>query len=132
MREIKITVLIHPKLEIVAACPVCQREIGRIDYSGYADYSRQLKKLKTQITECPHCGAVFKETSKKADIPWERTSSGDYIAKAQNGDFLVWKWGYGYKWRYIAYGAQTPEQINFERTRAAAQRACERHREWKL
>lgn len=129
MNEIKILLSNPPNLEIIAICPVCNTEMGRLGYNGYADYGRQLKRLKAQIDSCEHCGAIFREKAKKAVIPWGRTLSGDYIAKAKNGDFLVWKDGGRYKWRYRVYGGQTPE-IHFARTKQDAMAACERHGEW--
>ncbi len=131
MPNLNFNTLIYPKSEIIALCSICQKEVGRIEYDGYGDHSRQKGRLAQQVTECPHCKAVFQEKEKTAVIPWERTTAGDYIAKATNGDFLVWKWGNGYKWRYRTYGEQAPEQINFAKTKKDAQRACERHREWR-
>ena len=131
MAKLNLSTVIYPKSEIIAVCSICQKEVGRIAYDGYADHSRQKSKLIKQAEECPHCKAVFQEKAKKPDIPWERTASGEYIAKATNGDFLVWKWGNGYKWRYRPYGQPHPDVVRTAKTKDLAQRACERHGEWR-
>lgn len=129
MKQAVISVLLWPKKEIVANCPDCRKELVRVEYEGYADYHRKRKQAENSVAECPNCKAVFQERESVADIPWGKTIAGDYIAKAKNGDFLVWKDGGRYKWRYRAYGGQTPE-IHFARTKQDAMAACERHGEW--
>lgn len=130
MNEIKTLFSNPPNLEIIAVCPVCNTEIGRIGYNGYADYGRQLKRLKAQIDGCEHCGASFREKAKKAVIPWGRTIAGDWIARAKDGDFLVWREGQRYKWRYRRYGAETVE-VHCALSKAAAMIACTKHEGWK-
>lgn len=132
MAKLEFDTLIVPEKLIIAHCSVCKKEIKRTDYGHYEDFKRQKSKLEKSIFECPYCDAVFIVRATAVCIPWEKTKDGDYIAKAQNGDFLVWKYGYGYKWRYRKYGAQSPEQIHYVRTKAEAQKACMRHPEWKL
>lgn len=122
--------VVFPKKEIVASCSLCGHEVARRGWEHYTEYNRQVEKLTAYLEECPNCRARFKDSAKKVVIPWERTNDGDYIAKAKNGDFLVWKYGYGYKWRYRKYGAETQERINFAKTKDEAKRACERHVEW--
>lgn len=132
LAELIFNPVLVPKKEVVARCSVCEHEVTRRGWEYYADYNRQVKKLKTSVENCPNCKARFKDGAKKVVIPWERTKEGDYIAKAKNGEFLVWKYGYGYKWRYRKYGADAPERINFAKTKDEAKRACEKHVEWKL
>lgn len=131
MANINFSPTVFPKKEIVAKCAECGKEIERREWEYYTQYNRLVKKILATATKCPHCGAVFRENEKKAVIPWQKTTDGDYIAKAQNGDFLVWKYGFGYRWRYRRYGVKEPERINYARTKAEAQKACQRHAEWK-
>lgn len=132
MACVKFQPVIFPKKEVVAQCSCCGAELSRRGWESYNDYNRQVKRLTSVLEECPKCKARFKEAEKKANIPWERTKDGDCVAKARDGDFLVWKYGYGYKWRYRKYGAEAPERINFAKTKDEAKRACERHVEWKM
>jgi hypothetical protein len=74
---------------------------------------------------------VFRETGSDV-IPWEKTDTGDLLAKAKNGDFRVWKEGHIYKWRYREYNTKYPAEIFVAMDKAAAQKACTRHKEWKL
>ena len=133
--EEKAKVIISPDVkskEIVATCSVCVTELSRDEWYSLGDYSRKMKQFKKSIAKCPYCGAVFKEETLKANIKWERTKDGDYIAKAKNGDFLVWKYGYGYKCRYRAYGAESPDGVIWKRTREEAMKVCKQHPEWKI
>ena len=124
--------VIFPKKEIVAFCSCCGEELARRGWESYGDYNRQVKRIEREIEHCKKCKATFKTTASVADIAWSKTADGDYIAKAKNGDFLVWKYGYGYKWRYRKYGVNAPERINFAKTKDEAKSACKRHVEWKL
>ena len=126
---ITITTTVHPRNEVIATCGVCGAEIGRLTYDGYADHGRQKARLK-KIPSCKHCGAEY--IARPAFIKWEKTSAGDYMAKAANGDFLIWKYGFGWRWRYRAYGAQSPNGIFYAKTRDAAKKACQKHAEWKI
>lgn len=118
---------IYPKKELIASCSVCGKELRRVTWEYFGDHSRKKQKMGQEIVACPHCKAVFTE---RIHIRWE-TKGGDLKAECQNGDFLIWKWGYGYKWRYRRYGAAQPSCIYWARTRDEAKRACERHAEWK-
>ena len=131
MANINFNPVVFPKKEIVATCSDCGKEIERREWEYYAQYNRLVKSIGKEIKACKHCKAVFQESEKKAVIPWHKTTDGDYIAKAKDGDFLVWKYGFGYRWRYRKYGAKEPERINYARTRAEAQKACQRHEAWK-
>lgn len=132
-------VLVGPDVktkEVVATCSVCGTELKRESWHSLGDYSRKAKQFKQTIAKCPFCGAVFKETK---SLIWEkktvlrgRRKETDYIAKAKNGDFLVWKWGGGYGYRYRKYGVENPDGIFWKRTRDEAMRACRQHPEWKI
>lgn len=128
-------VIISPDVktkEIVATCSECHVELKRDEWYSLGDYSRKKKQMEQTIAKCPFCGAVFKEETKKANIKWERTKDGDYIAKAKNGDFLVYKWGRVWKYRYRKYGEQYAEFIFWKHTKDDAMKACKQHAEWKI
>ena len=131
MKQAVISVLLWPKKEIVANCPDCRKELVRVEYEGYADYHRKRKQAENSVAECPNCKAVFQERESVVDIPWGKTIAGDWMARAKDGDFLVWKDGSRYKWRYREYGKETAE-IYIALTKEQAQRACTKHRGWKL
>ena len=132
LKKILIDTIVHPKKEVVATCSVCRVELKREEWDTLGCHQRKKKEMEKTIVKCPFCGAVFKEENKKANIKWERTKDGDYIAKAKNGDFLVWKYGYGYKCRYRAYGAVYADGIFWKRTKDEAMKACQQHPEWKI
>lgn len=132
MGEINMRIFVQPKKEIVAYCASCENELGKIEFTSYYDFDRNYHKLKDGIYKCSNCGEIFRLSSKKDKIPWERTKEGNYIAKAKNGDFMIWKYGYVYKWRYRKYGDKYPERIFTARTKDMAIKACKRHKEWKL
>lgn len=121
--------LVTPKKEVVAYCSVCYHELSREPWEHYSEYNRKVKKIEKCTYECPHCRVTFKE---KIVVPkWEKSGS-DLIAKALNGDFLIWKWGYCFKWRYRKYGETQPESINYAKTKELAQKACAKHAEWRV
>lgn len=130
MTKLNIDSMIFPEKAVIARCSVCNKEIKRVPYGHYEDYKRQARKLEKSVFDCPHCGAVFIVREKKPS--WEKEKNGSYIAKALNGDFRVWKYGRGYKWRYRKYGVMYPDRIDWARTKDEAMRACTRHAEWKL
>ena len=130
MQGIKFEPLVSPKKEIVATCPACGKELSRAGWEHYEEYKRQKRKIEKAIKECPHCKAAFAE--KVPQPKWEKTTAGDLIAKAKTGDFLVWKYGSGYKWRYRRYGEEAPRAIYWNRRKEDAQRACAKHEEWVL
>ncbi|MBQ5930451.1 MAG: hypothetical protein IIX02_06640 [Clostridia bacterium] len=127
MGKITTTVLLRNEKVVIGTCSACKKEVGREHYESFFDFSRKEKRV-LSIAKCPHCGEIFKEG---AAIKWERTAKGDYIAKAKNGDFLVFKWGNVWKWRYRRYGETTPESVRTARTRQDAMAACERHGEFR-
>lgn len=130
MPKLILSTMIHPKKEIIAVCGVCQKEVKRIAYEGYQDHVRvRSRLLKTE--SCPHCAAVFIERKCQPTIKWEKTAKGDYIAKCKNGDFLVFKWGNVWKWRYRPYGQTQPDVVRTAKTKDLAKRACEHHEEFR-
>lgn len=129
MEKLVFSTTVFPKRQVFATCSACGQEVVRVEYGHYEDYKRQRRKIERTTLKCPHCKAVFVEL--KGGPKWERTSEGDLIAKAENGDFLVWKYGYGYKWRYRTYGELQPKAILWARTVKEAKAACERHVEWR-
>lgn len=132
MKTIEIDTVVFPLKEIRAICPTCKTELKRVSWTSLSEHQRKKREIEKSVSKCQFCGERFLENNAKAKIPWERTSCGDYIAKAKNGDFLIWKYGYGWKYRYRAYGAENPDFIAWKRTKDEAIKACERHAEWKL
>ena len=128
MDKIIFSTTVFPRKEIIANCKACGTEIKCILYEGYFDYQAKKRKLEKSIKECPKCKAVFIDS--KVNIPWVKLVNGDYLARALNGDFLVWKDGKIYKWRYRQYGAETA-QVYKAKTKGEAMRSCARHKEWK-
>lgn len=74
-KKILIDTIVHPKKEIVATCSVCRVELKREEWDTLGCHQRKKKQMEQTIAKCPFCGAVFKETAKKANIPWERTKT---------------------------------------------------------
>ena len=129
MAKINVTTVVHPNKEVVGVCSECGKEVGNFSYDGYYDHGRQKLRMKN-IPSCPHCGAEY--MARSAFIKWEKTAEGNYIAEAKNGDFLIWKYGFGYRWRYRKYGAQCPNGIFYAKTKELAKKACQQHAEWKI
>ncbi len=136
LKKILIDTIVHPKKEVVATCSVCRVELKREEWDTLGCHQRKKKEMEKTIAKCPFCGAVFKETK---SLIWEkktvlrgRRKEVDYIAKAKNGDFLIWKWGGGYGYRYRKYGVENPDGIFWKRTKDEAMKACQQHPEWKI
>ena len=119
-----------PLSEVVAHCSECGKEIKRQSWNGYHDYIRQRDKLR-KIEYCPFCKSAFKEGVTTNPPKWERDEKGRMIAKCKDGDFMVWKEGRIWKWRWRVYGGIYANHLGRSMTKADAMRACERHGEWK-
>ncbi len=128
--KVNVEPILFPTAVLVAKCPVCETELARLSFNGYHDYNNKRSSVRKKIRRCSQCKAVFSVSNEKPT--WERTKNGDLIAECLNGDFLVWKYGNAYKWRYRTYGKQYADEIFFARTKEEAQRACERHKEWRM
>lgn len=126
---LKIKPLMNP-YALLASCSACGKEVVRVEYDGYSDYKRKAAKYKGMIKSCPHCNAEYQAKQARKAPKWAK-KGGDYIAECENGDFLVFKWGYAWKWRYRRYGRKEPDQIATSFSLETAKRACERHKEWK-
>ena len=61
---------------------------------------------------------------------WVKLENKDYQAKCTNGDFLIWRYGNSYKWRYRTYGKQYADQIGYAATLELAKKACESHEDF--
>lgn len=121
--------LILPNKLIVVECSECGKQVTEVPYESRSDNKLKKQRIIDNILVCPHCQAVFNE---RKVICWEKVWSGEWLAKAKNGDFRIWRDGKrGYKWRYRKYG-EYPERINFAYTLKEAKDACARHREWIL
>lgn len=128
MIKLDISLAAATQKEIFGVCRNCHKEVKRLPYDGYYGYIKAKSSL-LKITECPHCQTMLREH--KSTIKWERTPKGDYIAKCKNGDFLVFKWGNVWKWRYRPYGQTHPDVVRTAKTKDLAKRACERHEEFR-
>lgn len=116
----------YPKKGLKAVCNVCGFVAYETEWDSYHDYKAKKARLAKKYTFCQKCGAVNEGVPK-----WVKTDNGDWQAKCRNGDFLVWKYGNSYKWRYRTYGGTYADQIGFSRTLDQAKKACQRHEEWK-
>ena len=112
---------VYPKKELVAVCTDCGAELWRTAWESYSNYNR----LKARALKELHCNCG------KRSPRWEKLSNGDWEAKSKNGDFLVWRYGRIYKWRYRTYGKTSPDVIGFSYTKKDAFAACEKHKEWR-
>ena len=130
LKKIVFAVELAPR-ELIVKCPTCHVEIQRDSWENLNDFNRKRRMLTKAIAKCPYCGERF-QPKNRVNIPWEKTKDGDYIAKAKNGDFLVWKFGRGYKCRYRKYGEEAPDGVIWRRTKEDAMRTCELHPEWKI
>jgi hypothetical protein len=115
-----------PKKWLKAVCNVCGFVVSEIEWESYPDYRNKKSKLVKKYTFCQKCGAVNEGVPK-----WIRVENGDWQAKCKDGDFLIWKYGSSYKWRYRTYGKLYADQIGFSKTIDQAKKACERHEGWK-
>ena len=118
-----------PKSELFAYCSACKTELARVGWTSYHDYGLQKTKLGKRFDRCPKCKAVFNAVAKPT---WKKQATGDWKAACRNGDFLVWKHGRVYKWRYRAYGNTYADRLGVSNCLSGAQKACERHSEWKV
>ena len=120
-----------PAKEIFGACRECGAELVRVEYSGYHDYNNKLSRLKKRYKSCPKCAEKnAPKRAKKSGPKWKRLGNGDWIAECKEGDFLVWKFGSAYRWRYRRYGKDYADLRGQSYTRAKAQEACERCKQW--
>ena len=125
---IELSVTQYPVKEIIARCGECKAEIWRQTWDTYADYQRKRGLAKKLYKKCPSCGA---KTEKGGGIvQWTREANGDYLAKREKGDFLVWKYGRIWKGRYRAYGTDKPVMLGFSSTLEGMKRRCERSEYW--
>ena len=132
MEKILISTTVFPTAELIAHCGSCGVEIKRLPYQGYFDCDRQRSKIK-KIASCPSCKCSFRKesSSSTANMPkWERDEKGRMFAKCKNGDFMVWKDGRIWKWRWRVYGGLYANHLGRSSTKAGAMRACTCHREW--
>ena len=132
MEKLIFDITVHPTHELIAKCSCCGKELKREYWESYFSYSLVKRRIERTVSTCKYCGAVFVE--KKKVPKWESTGKRfEEIAKAKNGDFLIWRSGGPFwKWRYRTYGAVYADQIGRVRGKAAAKTACEKHKEWRI
>ena len=124
MSRLSWNVTAYPLSEIYAVCDECKKEIVRKKYDGYIDYKYWRDKLKKQYPQCPQCA------NHKCAPTWEKQPNGDYLSKCVGGDFLIWKYGNAYKWRYRDYGRESANYIGFASTLKIAKKMCEKQKQW--
>lgn len=129
---LKIKPLMNPH-QLLATCAACGKEVVKVEYDGYSDYKRKESKYKSMIKACPHCKASYHDTQAVRKAPKWAKKGKAYVAEGANGDFLVFKWGHLWRWRWRRYGEKEPklEDTGCSFVLEAAKRACEKHREWK-
>lgn len=54
MKDIEVSVLVHPKKEIQAVCRNCGKVVHSATWGTYADYKAKRKKF-DEYTTCPYC-----------------------------------------------------------------------------
>ena len=119
----------YPGKELYAVCLTCNTEIVRKTWDGYIDFKYWRDKLKKQYTVCPVCKAKNKQPP--VQLPtWSKRGNGDWLAMAKFGDFLIWKYGRAYKWRYREYGRESANCVGFASTLEIAKTMCEKHEGW--
>ena len=116
----------YPKKGLKAICKECGFVVIELEWDTYHDYQTKKSKLRKKYSICTKCGAANGSGPR-----WERLDNGDWSAKCANGDFLIWKYGRSYKWRYRHYGGEYADQVGFSATLDQAKGACMRHEEWK-
>lgn len=142
--RLEISTTNYPTCETIVTCGECKNVLRRIKWESYYEYKRIIGSVRKTIKSCPHCDEREKkeaEERKREELPakqktkipvWEKVTDGKYIAKCLNGDFLVWKYGKVYRWRWRKYGREYPDVIYASKTMVDAKHECEKHKEWKL
>lgn len=124
-----------------AKCPACQRKISETIYAMAGDVDAQHKynlkrdKWQDSIKECPYCGVQFKRRkSVEKKLIWAKAGKNAVAANAKNGEFTVSKLRNRYLWTFRYYGENftRAENQGSAMCREVAERACERHKEWKV
>ena len=128
---LKIKPLMNP-YQLLATCAACGKEVMRQEYNGYSDYKRKESKYKSLIQSCPYCKASYHAAQERKAPKWAKKGK-DYVADCENGNFLVFKWGHLWRWRYLPYGATSVrcEDTGYAYSIEVAKRACEKRKEWK-
>ena len=132
---VKCSPVLNPTKAIVVRCGKCNAELARLAWETYHDYNRKRAEALKRVSVCPNCGTQFKCLGENAP-KWEKADKklgyGSLIAKCKNGDFLIFKYGSIYKWRYRKYGNLYADEMGNARTKELAKKLCQRHKEWKL
>ena len=134
MIDLKVTRF--PEKAIVATCRDCGKEIWRQEWETYGDYQRKRSLARKLYKKCPLCGAKATNKEERPTLKWERhidiygRTTRSWEAKAEKGDFLVWKCGRIWKGRYRVYGSDKPVMLGFASTLEGIKQRCERSEYW--
>lgn len=63
-------------------------------------------------------------------MKWEKLKNGDWIARGDKGDFLVWKDGRTWRARYRHIYCQIPKFFLWDLTLKDIKERCERNAYW--
>lgn len=119
----------YPGKEIYGVCMTCNKEVVSKKWDGYIDYKYWRDKLKKEYEVCPYCAGKHVKAS-LTPPKFEKQTNGDWLAKARNGDFLIWKYGRAFKWRYREYGRESANCVGFASKLSIAKKMCAKHEGW--
>ena len=147
----------YPTKEVVVTCGECQQVIARVEWTTYADFERVKSSIRRKHKSCPFCGKKTTDgymtepqgenggdssaspqndrvggRNDKGSPKWvKRSATGDWEAKRKDGDFLVWKYGKGWRGRWREYGSDNPIMLGFAPTLESMKKRCENSVYWK-
>lgn len=121
-------------MKLRATCSKCERKIVEGSYFDKRDYEAKRYAWKQNILVCPYCGERYKARpyDNGKDVKW-RNLFGDYEAEVENGTFRLQKWGNSWLWSFVYRNEEKPrpENAGVALVKEVAERACEKHKEWK-
>ena len=117
----------YPAKQIKVVCTDCNTTLATVEWGNYAEYQRKKANLKKWYTVCDKCAPPQEEAQKPK---WVKKDNGDWKAECKNGDFLIWKFGRTYQWRWRKYGNQYADEIGRAFTAKEAKSICENYHEW--
>lgn len=123
------------EMRMKAICSACDSKVVESTYISKPDYDSKRHQWKTNILACPHCKERYKPRKYNNGTPirWRKVFDG-YEADVENGTFFLWKMKNGlWIWSFRYYDEKEPRAGNQGSafTKEVAERACEKHKEWK-